>query len=362
MVDLITFFEIMRKSRQISIGNVKIGGGAPVSVQSMTITDTRDVAATVEQIKNLENAGCDLVRVAVPDMDAAIAIGEIKKQINIPIISDIHFDYKLALEAISQGVDGMRINPGNIGAKYRIKAVVDAVKERNIPIRIGVNSGSLEKDILKKFGSPTAEALVESAIRHIRILEDYDFFDIKISVKSTDVRKMIKAYRLLAEKTDYPLHLGVTEAGTPKLGTIKSSIGIGALLADGIGDTIRVSLTGDPVEEVVVGLNILRSIGIRNNGIELISCPGCGRLEIDLVKLVEKVEKRVSNYDLPRPVKVAILGCVVNGPGEASEADIGIAGGRGKGMLYKEGKLIRSFKEEDIVDELVKEIETSFVN
>ena len=351
----------MRQSRQISVGNVKIGGGAPVSVQSMTITDTRDVKSTVEQIKSLENAGCDLVRIAVPDMDAAKSIGKIKKQTRIPIISDIHFDYKLALEAIKQGVDGMRINPGNIGAKYRIKAVVDAVKERNIPIRIGVNSGSLEKDILKKHGSPTAEALVESGMRHIRILEDFDFREIKISVKSTDVRKMIKAYRLLAEKTDYPLHLGVTEAGTPKLGTIKSSIGIGTLLADGIGDTIRVSLTGDPVEEVIVGLNILRSIGIRNNGIELISCPGCGRLEIDLLKLVDDVEKRVASYDLPRPVKVAILGCVVNGPGEASEADIGIAGGKGKGMLYKDGKLLRSFKEEDIVDELVKEIESSFV-
>lgn len=352
----------MRESRQISIGDVKIGGGAPVSVQSMTITDTRDIPSTVEQIHRLENAGCDIVRLAVPDMDAAKSLGEIIRQTRIPIISDIHFDYKLALEAVEQGVHGMRINPGNIGAKYRIKAVVDAVRERNIPIRIGVNSGSLEKDILKKYGSPTAEALVESAMRHIRILEDLDFFDIKISVKSTDVKKMIKAYRLLGEKTDYPLHLGVTEAGTPKMGTIKSSIGIGSLLADGIGDTIRVSLTGDPVEEVIVGMNILKSIGMRNNGIELISCPGCGRLEIDLVKLVNDVEQRVSGYDLPRPVKVAILGCVVNGPGEASEADIGIAGGRGKGMLYKDGKLVRSFKEEDIVDELVKEIETSFMS
>jgi (E)-4-hydroxy-3-methylbut-2-enyl-diphosphate synthase len=252
----------------------------------------------------------------------------------------------------------MRLNPGNIGAKYRIQAVVDAVKERNIPIRIGVNSGSLEKDILKKHGSPTAEALVESALRHVRILEDFDFFDIKISVKSTDVRKMIRAYKLLSEQTEYPLHLGVTEAGTPKMGTIKSSIGIGSLLAEGIGDTIRVSLTGDPVDEVITGINILKSIGIRNKGIELISCPGCGRLEIDLMKLVNDVEQRVSGMELPRPVKVAILGCVVNGPGEASEADIGIAGGKGKGMLYKDGKLVRSFKEKDIVEELVKEIET----
>lgn len=352
---------MIRKSRQILVGNVKIGGDAPVSVQSMTITDTRDVKSTVSEIRRLEDAGCDIVRVAVPDMDAARALGKIIEQINIPLISDIHFDYKLALEAVRQGVDGMRINPGNIGAKYRIKSVVDAVKERGIPIRIGVNSGSLEKDILKKHGSPTAEALVESALRHVRILEDFDFYDIKISVKSTDVKKMVKAYRMLAEQTEYPLHLGVTEAGTPKMGVVKSSIGIGTLLVDGIGDTIRVSLTGDPVNEVVAGINILKSLGIRNNGIELISCPGCGRLEIDLVKLVNDVEKRVHGFELPRPVKVAILGCVVNGPGEASEADIGIAGGRGKGMLYKDGKLVRSFKESQIVDELVKEIETFVV-
>ena len=324
----------------------------------MTITDTRDVEATVNEIKRLEDAGCDIVRVAVPDMEAAKALGKIRKAIKIPLVSDIHFEYKLALEAVKQGVDGMRLNPGNIGAKYRIKAVVDAVKERNIPIRIGVNSGSLEKDILKKHGSPTAEALVESALRHVRILEDFDFFDIKISVKSTDVRKMIRAYKLLSEQTEYPLHLGVTEAGTTKMGTIKSSIGIGSLLAEGIGDTIRVSLTDDPVNEVIAGINILKSIGIRNKGIELIACPGCGRLEIDLIKLVNDVERRVSEIELSRPVKVAILGCVVNGPGEASEADIGIAGGKGKGMLYKDGKLIRSFKEKDIVDELVKEIKT----
>lgn len=352
----------MRQSRQISIGDVKIGGGAPVSVQSMTITDTRDVASTVSQIKRLEEAGCDIVRVAVPDMDAAKALGTIRKKIKIPLVSDIHFDYKLALESIKQGVDGMRINPGNIGARYRIKAVVDACRERRVPIRIGVNSGSLEKDILRKYNHPTAEALVESAMRHVRILEDLDFYDIKISVKSTDVRKMIAAYRMLAEKTEYPLHLGVTEAGTPGMGTVKSSIGIGALLAEGIGDTIRVSLTGDPVEEIVVGMNILRSLGIRNNGIELISCPGCGRLEIDLEKLVSEVEQGVSGFNLQRPVKVAILGCVVNGPGEAAEADIGIAGGRGKGMLYRDGKLIKSFREADLVGELVKEIEKNYVN
>lgn len=349
---------MQRNSRQINIGGVRVGGGAPVTVQSMTKTDTRDVAATVAQIKSLEKAGCDIVRLAVPDMEAALALGKIKKQTRIPIVSDIHFDYKLALEAVRQGVDGMRINPGNIGAKYRIKAVVDAVRERGIPIRIGVNSGSLEKDILRKHGSPTPEALAESAMRHVSILEDLDFRDIKISVKSTDVRKMIAAYRLLAEKTEYPLHLGVTEAGTYEMGTIKSSVGIGTLLAEGIGDTIRVSLTGDPVDEIDVGLKILGSLGLRRNGIELISCPGCGRLEIDLMKLVKDVEDRIAGLELPRPVKIAILGCVVNGPGEASEADIGIAGGRGKGMLYKDGKLVRSFKEGEIVDELVKELET----
>ena len=348
---------MQRNSRQINIGGVRVGGGAPVTVQSMTKTDTRDVAATVAQIKSLEKAGCDIVRLAVPDMEAALALGKIKKQTRIPIVSDIHFDYKLALEAVRQGVDGMRINPGNIGAKYRIKAVVDAVRERGIPIRIGVNSGSLEKDILRKHGSPTPEALAESAMRHVSILEDLDFMDIKISVKSTDVRKMIAAYRLLAEKTEYPLHLGVTEAGTYEMGTIKSSVGIGTLLAEGIGDTIRVSLTGDPADEIDVGLKILRSLGMRRNGIELISCPGCGRLEIDLMKLVKDVEGRIAGLELPRPVKIAILGCVVNGPGEASEADIGIAGGRGKGMLYKDGKLVRSFKEGEIVDELVKELE-----
>lgn len=347
-----------RVSRQIDLGGIKVGGGAPVTVQSMTKTDTRDVASTVDEIKRLEAAGCDIVRLAVPDMDAAKALGEIKSRTSIPIVSDIHFDYKLALEAVKQGVDGMRINPGNIGAKYRIKAVVDAVKERGVPIRIGVNSGSLEKDILKKYGSPTAEALAESAMRHVNILEDFDYRDIKISVKSTDVKKMIAAYKLLANMCEYPLHLGVTEAGTYELGAIKSSIGIGTLLAEGIGDTIRVSLTGDPVDEIVVGLNILKSLGLRQNGIELISCPGCGRLEIDLMKLVKDVEDRISNINLPRPIKVAILGCVVNGPGEASEADIGIAGGRGKGMLYKDGKLVRSFKESQIVDELVKELET----
>lgn len=348
---------VRRKSRQVKIGRVAVGGDAPISVQSMTKTDTRDIPATVAEIKRLEKAGCDIVRVAVPNMDAAVSLGEIKRQTNIPIVADIHFNYRLALEAIKQGVDGLRINPGNIGSKEKIRAVVDAARERGIPIRIGVNSGSLEKELLRKYGSPTPEALVESALKHVYILEDMDFRDIKISVKSTDVVRTIEAYRLIAEKTDYPLHLGVTEAGTVKVGTIKSSVGIGTLLAEGIGDTIRVSLTGDPVEEVYVGINILRSLGLRSNGIEIISCPGCGRLEIDLIGLVNEVEKRISGINLPRPVKVAILGCVVNGPGEASEADIGIAGGRGKGMLYKNGKLVRSFREEELVDQLVEEIE-----
>lgn len=347
-----------RVSRKIRIGKVEVGGGAPVSVQSMTKTDTRNVPATVAQIKRLEEAGCDIVRLAVPDMDAANALGEIKRRTKMPLVSDIHFDYKLALTAIRQNVDGMRINPGNIGSETKIRQVVSACKDRKIPIRIGVNSGSLEKDILKKHGSPTASALAESAMRHVAILEDLDFYDIKISVKSTDVLRTIEAYELMAEQTGYPLHLGVTEAGTPEMGTVKSSVGIGSLLAKGIGDTVRVSLTGDPVDEVAVGINILKATGMRKSGIEIISCPGCGRLEIDLVKLVDDVEKRARSMDLSRPVKVAILGCVVNGPGEASDADIGIAGGRGKGILYRDGKLVRSFKESRIVEELLKEIQT----
>jgi (E)-4-hydroxy-3-methylbut-2-enyl-diphosphate synthase len=347
----------MRQTRQITVGNIKVGGGAPITVQSMTKTDTRDISATVAQIKELEMAGCDIIRLAVPDMESAKSLGEIKRQVNIPVVSDIHFDYRLALEAINQGVDALRINPGNIGSKPRIKAVVDAAKEKSIPIRIGVNSGSLEKEILKQYGSPNAEALAESAYKHVRILEDLDFRDIKISVKSTDVRTMIEAYRIIAEQSDYPLHLGVTEAGTMKIGTIKSAIGIGTLLAEGIGDTIRVSLTGDPVQEIYAGIDILRSLRIRQNGVEIISCPGCGRLEIDLMKLVDEVEESVRNFHFDKPLKVAILGCVVNGPGEAAEADLGIAGGRGKGMLYKEGKLVKSVKEEELVDSLIEEIE-----
>ena len=352
---------MVSKTRQITLGGVKIGGGAPVSVQSMTKTQTSDREATIAQINELESAGCDIVRLAVPDMESAKALGEIKRHTNIPLVSDIHFDYRLALEAVAQGVDGMRINPGNIGSTERIKAVVEAVRENGIPIRIGVNSGSLDKDILKAYGSPTAQALAQSALKHARILEELDFYDTKISVKSTDVLTMIDAYRTISELTDYPLHLGVTEAGTIQMGTIKSSVGIGALLAQGIGDTIRVSLTGNPVEEVKLGIDILKSIGLRRNGIEVISCPGCGRLEIDLEKLVSDVEDRIRDVDLIKPIKLAILGCVVNGPGEATEADIGIAGGRGKGIIYKNGKLVRSVKEHELVDALMQEINADYV-
>jgi len=346
----------VRNSRQITLGGVKIGGGAPISVQSMTKTQTSDVPSTVAQIKALEESGCDIVRLAVPDMDAATSLGEIKSQTSVPLVADIHFNHRLALESINQGVDGLRINPGNIGDKSKIEAVVDAAGSRGIPIRIGVNSGSLEKDILARHGSPTAAALAESAFKHVEILEALGFRDIKISVKSTNVITMLNAYRLIAERCAYPLHLGVTEAGTLKVGTVKSSIGIGALLAEGIGDTIRVSLTGEPVEEVRVGIDILRSLGLRTAGVEFIACPGCGRLEIDLVKLVDEIERRAGGIEVKRPLKVAILGCVVNGPGEASEADIGIAGGRAKGILYKRGKMIKSFKEAELVDLLLDEI------
>ena len=346
-----------RATRQITLGTVKIGGGAPVSVQSMTKTYTADVEATVAEIDRLERAGCDIVRVAVPDMESARAISHIKRRTSLPIVADIHFDYRLALEALEGGVDGLRINPGNIGSRERIRAVVRAAAERRVPIRVGVNSGSLEKDILRRHGSPTAEALVESALRHVAILEDLGFGEIKISVKSTSVPTMIEAYRMLAHRVDYPLHLGVTESGTPGSGTIKSAVGIGTLLAEGIGDTIRVSLTGDPVEEVYVGLEILRGLGLRDGGVEIISCPGCGRLEIDLVRLVREVEERIKGLEVSKPLKVAILGCVVNGPGEATEADIGIAGGRGKGVLYRHGRLVKSFPEKELVDVLVREIE-----
>ncbi|GAA0122096.1 MAG: flavodoxin-dependent (E)-4-hydroxy-3-methylbut-2-enyl-diphosphate synthase [Clostridium argentinense] len=344
-----------KATRKIKIGNTYIGGDSNIAVQSMTNTDTRDVNSTVEQILRLEKAGCNIVRCAVPDMEAAEAIKEIVKRINIPLVADIHFDYRLALKSIENGVAKLRINPGNIGSEERVREVVKAAKERNIPIRIGVNSGSLEKSLLEKYGKPCPEALVESALGHVRILEDMDFHDIVISIKSSDVLQMIESYKLISNKVDYPLHLGVTESGTPWRGTIKSSIGIGALLTEGIGDTIRVSITGDVEEEIKVGREILRSIGYINEGVEFVSCPTCGRTEIDLIGIANEVERRLSN--LKKNIKVAVMGCAVNGPGEAREADIGIAGGKGQGLIFKKGKIIKKVKESELVEELMKEIE-----
>jgi len=345
-----------RETRTIQVGDINIGSGNPIPVQTMTKTDTRDVKSTVEQIKSVEAVGCQIVRCAVPDMDAAKALKDIVKQTSIPIVADIHFDYRLALEAIRSGIHCLRINPGNIGSKRRIEEVVKSLKIAGIPVRIGVNSGSLEKDILKKYGSPTSEALVESAVRHINILDELNFHEIKISVKSSNVKIMQDAYRQLGTKTDYPLHLGVTEAGTYAIGSVKSAIGIGSLISEGLGDTIRVSLTDDPVKEVKLGNDILKALGHFKNGIELISCPGCGRLEIDLQSLVEEVERRIANIKLTRTLKVSVLGCIVNGPGEAIGSDIGIAGGDGKGLVYKGGKLYKSCKESELVDILIEEI------
>lgn len=344
-----------RESTKIKIGNISIGGDSPVTIQSMTNTDTRDIKKTVKQIKELEDAGCEIIRTAVPDMEAAVALKNIKENIGIPLVADIHFDYKLALESIKNGIDGLRINPGNIGSELKIREVVAAAKVYSVPIRIGVNTGSLEKDILEKYGTPTPEALVESALRHVYILEKYNFSDIVISVKSSNVQDNIKSYKLLAEKTKYPLHLGVTEAGTIFSGTIKSSIGIGALLSEGIGDTIRVSLTDSPLEEIKVGKEILKACGLRNFGIELVACPTCGRTNINLIELAKKAEKILMNIN--KPVKVAIMGCAVNGPGEAREADIGIAGGIGEGLIFKKGQILRKVPEEKLLDELIKEIE-----
>lgn len=343
-----------RLSRQINIGGVKIGGGAPVVVQSMTSTPTQDVGATVKQIDRLRNAGCELVRLAVPDMKAASALREIKSQAGIPIIADIHFDYRLALAAIENGADGLRLNPGNIGGRKEIQEIVAAARYQAIPIRIGVNSGSLNRATLRKYGHPTPDAMVESAMSHVSILEDLDFHLIKISLKSSDVLHMISAYRLLSEKVDYPLHLGVTEAGGLISGTVKNSLGIGLLLSEGIGDTIRVSLTRDPVEEVKVAYDILRALGLRQRGAEIISCPTCGRCQIDLFTLVETIENALNQ--ITTPIKVAIMGCVVNGPGEAREADIGIAGGRGQGTLFKKGRLIKKVPEADLARVLTEEV------
>jgi (E)-4-hydroxy-3-methylbut-2-enyl-diphosphate synthase len=343
-----------RSSRQINIGGVKIGGGAPVVVQSMTNTPTQDVGATVKQIDRLRNAGCELVRLAVPDMKATSALREIKSQVGIPIIADIHFDYRLALAAIENGADGLRLNPGNIGGRKEIQEIVAAARYQAIPIRIGVNSGSLNRATLRKYGHPTPDAMVESAMSHVSILEDLDFHLIKISLKSSDVLHMISAYRLLSEKVDYPLHLGVTEAGGLISGTVKNSLGIGLLLSEGIGDTIRVSLTRDPVEEVKVAYDILRALGLRQRGAEIISCPTCGRCQIDLFTLVETIENALNQ--ITTPIKVAIMGCAVNGPGEAREADIGIAGGRGQGTLFKKGRLIKKVPEADLARVLTEEV------
>lgn len=338
------------------VGNVPVGGGAPITIQSMCNTRTDDICTTVEQIHRLEAAGCEIIRVAVPDMAAAHAIGAIKEQINIPLVADIHFDYKLALEAVAAGVDKIRINPGNIGAPDRVQAVANACKAKNIPIRIGVNGGSLEKTILAKYGGVTAEALVESAFGHIELLHRFDFDDICVSLKSSSVPLTMAAYCLMAEKSDYPLHLGVTEAGTVEMGTMKSAIGIGGLLAIGVGDTMRVSLSADPVEEIYAAKKILKAAGLRKDGPELVSCPTCGRTSIDLIGLANQVEERLKTVS--KPITVAVMGCVVNGPGEASAADVGLAGGKGEGVLFRKGKIVKKVPEDQLVDELFALIET----
>ena len=344
-----------RKTRQISIGQVKIGGDAPISVQSMTKTDTRDIRKTIRQIRRLEASGCEIIRVAVVDEEAARAISEIKKRIRIPLIADIHFHPHLALMAMESGADGLRINPGNIGGRNRLRPIVIEARNRSIPIRIGVNSGSLGKDLITRFGGVTPQAMVSSAMKSIEWMEDLGFHLIKVSLKASDVLRTVEAYRMFSEESDYPLHLGVTEAGRGSGAIVKSSIGIGLLLSEGIGDTLRVSLTGDPVEEVRVGYDILRALDIRKRGVEIISCPTCGRCEVDLIRLVEKVERGVEKISVS--FTVAIMGCVVNGPGEAKEADIGIAGGKGVGVLFKKGRVIRKVLERDFASVLLDEIQ-----
>jgi len=349
------YIEPMKKTtRQIKVGSVLIGGGVPCSVQSMCSTDTRDIAATLAQIESLAQAGCEIVRCAVPDMDAAVALGKIRRESQVPLIADIHFDFKLALKVLEEGIDGLRLNPGNIGEKWKVAEVVKAAAERRVPIRIGVNSGSLEKELLKRYGHPTPEAMVESALGHVRILEDLGYRQIKISLKASDVMKTVTAYRLLSEKVDYPLHIGITEAGTFFSGTVKSSVGLGILLADGIGDTLRVSLTGDVLDEVRVGYEILKSLGLRRRGVNFVSCPTCGRCQINLVGVAEEVERRLQGVD--KPITVAVMGCVVNGPGEAREADVGIAGGKGEGLLFRHGEIIRKVPEDQLADALIEEI------
>ena len=345
-----------KKTRQIQVGRMLVGGDAPVSVQSMTNTRTDNIEATVAQMERLIAAGCDIVRVAVPDMNAAKAIEAIKKAVDIPLIADIHFDYRLALTAIERGVDGLRLNPGNIGDAEHVTAVVKAAKQRQIPIRIGVNAGSLSKEMLARHGGrPTPEAMVESALAHIKILEQHDFHDIKVSLKAHDVPLTINAYQLLSEAVDYPLHLGITEAGTVRSGVIKSAVGIGALLVQGIGDTVRVSLTGDPVEEIRVANEILKSLGLRQFGPTLVSCPTCGRCQINLVDIAETVEDKLKS--LTKPITVAVMGCVVNGPGEARDADVGIAGGKGEGLLFSKGEIIRKVPEDELISALFAEID-----
>lgn len=342
-------------TKQITVGGVALGGGAPVTIQSMCNTKTEDAAATAAQIRALEDAGCEIVRVTVPTMEAARAISAIKERISIPLVADIHFDHRLAVEAAVRGADKIRINPGNIGGEENVKAVVDACRARRIPIRVGVNGGSLEKALLAKYGKVTPEALVESAMGHIRLLEKFDFTDICVSVKSSDVPLNMVAYRLLHECVDYPLHLGVTEAGTPSMGLIKSAIGIGGLLCEGIGDTVRVSLTADPVEEVYAARRILQACGIRRSGVNLVSCPTCGRTGYNMIPIAEELEKRLAGCS--KKITVAVMGCVVNGPGEASAADIGIAGGEGEGLIFRKGKILYKVSQEKLVDALLEEIE-----
>lgn len=344
-----------RKTKKIKIGNTYIGGDAPITVQSMLNKPAHDIEASVKQAVELEKAGCQIIRGAIPDMDAVKLIPALKEAVSVPIVADIHFDYRLAVEAVAAGVDKVRINPGNIGSDDRVKKVVEACRSRNIPIRIGVNSGSVEKEILAKYGAPTPEAMAESAMYHASLLEKFDFDDIVISIKSSNVGNMIKAYETVAERCDYPLHLGVTEAGTERMGLIKSSAGIGSLLMHGIGDTVRVSLTADPVKEVYAGLDILKALDLRRDCVQIVSCPTCGRTKIDLIKVAGEVENALR--DCRKPLKVAVMGCVVNGPGEAKEADIGIAGGDGCAVLIKKGEIIRKIKEEDIVSELLAEID-----
>ncbi|MDD5937455.1 MAG: flavodoxin-dependent (E)-4-hydroxy-3-methylbut-2-enyl-diphosphate synthase [Clostridiales bacterium] len=342
-------------TRQIHVGNVPVGGGAPVSIQSMTNTLTQDVEATAAQIRRLEEAGCEIVRVAVPDWEAARAVGKIKQRISIPLVVDIHFDYKLALACVEEGCDAVRINPGNIGGPERVQAVADACKGRNLPIRIGVNGGSLEKPLLEKYGGVTPEALVESAFGHIRLLEEQGFQDICVSLKSSSVPVTMRAYQLMSMKSDYPLHIGITETGTPRMGILKSAVGIGGLLALGIGDTMRVSLSADPVEEVYAARDILKAAGVRREGPELIACPTCGRTRIDLIRLAGEVEERLKTVD--KPITVAVMGCAVNGPGEARAADVGIAGGVEEGLLFRKGEIVKKVPQDRLVEELFSLIE-----